>query len=335
MSSDITRSETALSLRKEDHLSMAQGSQTASSTRDTRFFYEPLLAAHPRAVQETHFAEFKFSMPLWISSMTGGAKHAQGLNTLLAKACHEFELGMGLGSCRPLLEDRQSRADFDMRKHMPNRPLFANLGIAQIEKMLASKELGRVHAMVEELKATGLIIHINPLQEWYQPGGDLLKVSPIETITKFVESAPYPVIVKEVGHGMGPSSLKALMQLPLWAIEFAAFGGTNFSLLEARRNSEAMPAGLINVGHSAQEMVGFVNELKKSGEKFRCERFIISGGVQDSLQGFALTQSLPGSLFGMANGVLKRAQNGEEALRSYLKNEMNQFSMAQAYLRLR
>lgn len=314
---------------------MAQGSQTASSTRDVRFFYEPLLAAHPSTAQETQFAEFKFSMPLWISSMTGGAKHAQGLNTLLAKACHEFELGMGLGSCRPLLEDRQSRADFDMRKHMPNRPLFANLGIAQIEKMIASKELGRVHAMVEELKATGLIIHINPLQEWYQPGGDLLKVSPLETVTKFVESAPYPVIVKEVGHGMGPASLKALMQLPLWAIEFAAFGGTNFSLLEARRNNEALPAGLINVGHSAQEMVGFVNELKKSGEKFRCERFIISGGVQDSLQGFALTQSLPGSLFGMANGVLKHAQNGEEALRSYLKNEMNQFSMAQAYLRLR
>ncbi len=314
---------------------MAQGSQTLISGRDDRFIYEPLLAVHPTTIQETQFAEFKFAMPLWISSMTGGAKHAQGLNTILAKACHEFDLGMGLGSCRPLLEDRQSRADFDMRKHMPGRPLFANLGIAQIEKMSLTKELGRVHSMVDELKATGLIIHINPLQEWYQPGGDLLKVSPLETITKFVETAPYPVIVKEVGHGMGPASLKALMQLPLWAIEFASFGGTNFSLLEARRNHEKMSEGLIHVGHSAEEMVGFVNQLQKSGEKFRCERFIISGGVQDSLHGFALTQGLPGSLFGMANGVLKHAQNGEEALRSYLKNEMNQFSMAQAYLRLR
>lgn len=331
----MTQSETALSLRKEDHLSMAQSSQTVSSARDIRFFYEPLLAAHPATVQETQFAEFKFTLPLWISSMTGGAKHALGLNTLLARACHEFELGMGLGSCRPLLEDRQSRADFDMRKHMPGRPLFANLGIAQIEKMQVSQEVGRIHSMVEELKATGLIIHINPLQEWYQPGGDLLRASPIETITKFVADAPYPVIVKEVGHGMGPESLRALMQLPLWAIEFAAFGGTNFSLLEARRNQESLAQGLIHVGHSAQEMVGFVNDLKKSGEKFRCERFIISGGVQDSLQGFALTQSLPGSLFGMANGVLQHAQNGEEALRSYLKHEMSQFAMAQAYLRLR
>ncbi|MFP5459649.1 MAG: isopentenyl-diphosphate delta-isomerase [Bacteriovoracia bacterium] len=313
---------------------MAQTSQSAGSERDTRFAYEPLFAAHPNVKNvRQDFAGFEFTLPLWISSMTGGAKHAQNLNTLLARACAEFKLGMGLGSCRPLLENRQSLADFDMRPHMPGRPLFANLGIAQVEELQQAKKLDRVHHMVEELRADGLIIHLNPLQEWFQPGGDLLTVAPLETITRFVEGSPYPVIVKEVGHGMGPQSLKALMQLPLWAIEFGAFGGTNFSLLEARRAGTSTSDGLITVGHTAREMVGFVRSLMASGESFKCQRFIISGGVKDSLDGFHLSSQLPGSLFGMAQGVLAHAQNGEAALHAYLENELKQFSMAQAYLR--
>lgn len=313
---------------------MAQSSQSSGAQRDTRFVYEPLFAAHPNSKNvRQDFAGFEFTLPLWISSMTGGAKHAQNLNTLLARACAEFKLGMGLGSCRPLLENRQSLADFDMRAHMPGRPLFANLGIAQIEELQQEKKLESVHRMVEELRADGLIIHLNPLQEWFQPGGDLLSVSPLETITRFVETSPYPVIVKEVGHGMGPQSLKALMQLPLWAIEFGAFGGTNFSLLEARRAGTSTSDGLITVGHTAREMVGFVRSLMASGESFKCQRFIISGGVKDSLDGFHLSAQLPGSLFGMAQGVLAHAQNGEAALHKYLENELKQFSMAQAYLR--
>lgn len=313
---------------------MAQTSQSAESERDSRFLYEPLFAAHPNVNNvRQDFAGFEFTLPLWISSMTGGAKHAQGLNTLLARACAEFKLGMGLGSCRPLLENRQSLADFDMRPHMPGRPLFANLGIAQVEELQQAKKLDRVHHMVEELRADGLIIHLNPLQEWFQPGGDLLSVTPLETITRFVEKSPYPVIVKEVGHGMGPQSLKALMHLPLWAIEFGAFGGTNFSLLEARRAGTSTSDGLITVGHTAREMVGFVRALIASGESFKCQRFIISGGVKNSLDGFHLSSQLPGSLFGMAQGVLAHAQNGEAALHAYLENELKQFSMAQAYLR--
>ena len=46
------------------------------------------------------------------------------------------------------------------------------------------------------------------------------------------------VIVKEVGQGMGPQSLKALYSLPIQAIDFAAGGGTNFAKLEIFRSNE-------------------------------------------------------------------------------------------------
>lgn len=334
MKTEVTGHITELSSRKQDHLAMAQAAQTSAQDRDQRFYYEPLLSQHPRGeIPSLSFSGFEFKFPLWISSMTGGTQHARTINQNMARACAEFNLGMGLGSCRPLLDGRQALADFDVRSLMPGRPLFANLGVAQVEELRTTNQLSRVHQIVEALSADGLIIHVNPLQEWYQPGGDTFSVAPIETIAAFVESAPYPVMVKEVGHGMGPQSLRALMQLPLAAIEFAAFGGTNFSVLEARRAGGGDPQGLSQVGHTTQEMVGFVKTILDGTTKVRCRQFIISGGVQDVLEGHALTAQLPGqALFGMAAKVLQHAQGDYQELRSWLNTQINEYAMARAFL---
>lgn len=145
---------------------------------------------------------------------------------------------------------------------MGNQPLFANIGIAQVEELIALNKTNLIHEMVKTVEADGLIIHINPLQEWFQPEGDRFKVSPLNTLQRFLENCSYKVIVKEVGQGMGPRSLKALLELPIAAIELAAFGGTNFTLLEKMRGEEDLSReGFINVGHSAKEMVNILNAL--------------------------------------------------------------------------
>lgn len=332
----ISNSEISeLSLRKQDHLTMAQASQTQARQRDQRFTYEPLLSAHPGGeIPPLTFAGHTFHFPLWVSSMTGGTKMARTINSNMARACAEFNLGMGLGSCRPLLNQRQDFADFDVRALMPGRPLYANLGVAQVAELQHARRTDSIHRMVSDLKADGLIIHVNPLQEWYQPGGDKFLAPPIETIASFLESSPYPVMVKEVGHGMGPESLRALMRLPLMAIEFASFGGTNFSVLEARRAGDANPAGLSHVGHTAEEMVGFVRQILTRDAGVRCRQFIISGGIQDVLQGHYLTAQLSGmALFGMAGALLPHAQNDYEQLRTWIQGRINEYAMARAYLR--
>jgi isopentenyl-diphosphate Delta-isomerase len=328
-------SNTEISLRKEDHLSMAQASQVSSNERDHRFFYEPMLSAHPQSKNtQSVFGSWSFDFPLWISSMTGGAQHAQKLNSIMASACEEFQLGMGLGSCRPMLEDKSMVKDFNVRHLMPTRPLFANFGIAQIESSIQKKSVNQIHDIVETLKADGLIIHVNPLQEWFQEGGDLISTPPIETVKSFLESASYPVIVKEVGHGIGPESLRALMNLNLFAIEFAAFGGTNFSNLEAKRSKHQRADAMIYVGHTAREMMGFVQNILKNEPSVLCQKFIVSGGIQSSLDGYLYTAQLPQSLFGMANKILQHALTGESALREYLKVQKEQYLMAQAFLKV-
>ena len=334
MQTPIMQSIKSMTSRKEDHLSMAQESQTSAEKVDSRFYYEPLMSAHPEKIKNTsHFGSWEFSLPLWISSMTGGADHANTINSRLASACEEFSLGMGLGSLRPLLDDRQARTDFDVKHLMPSRPLFGNLGIAQIEALLGENNKNKIHDLVHELNLDGLIIHVNPLQEWFQPQGDRFKHPPLETIEQFLSDTRYPVIVKEVGHGMGPQSLEALMRLNLLAIEFGAFGGTNFSLLESKRGSEEN--GFIFVGHSAIEMVGFVQSIQAKSQIFKTKHFIISGGVKDLLSGYFLSQKLPGSLVGMANSVLVPARLGESELKNYLLGQQKQYALAEAFLKVR
>jgi isopentenyl-diphosphate delta-isomerase len=177
-----------LAQRKGDHIELAKSARTNSFDVDTRFNYEPLFFTHPVEddLWKTSFLGFEFNFPLWISSMTGGTDHAKTINQNLARLCGEFKLGMGLGSCRSLLTDLSRLNEFAIKKFMGNQPLFANIGIAQVEELMALKRVHLIHEMVKMVEADGLIVHINPLQEWFQPEGDRFKVSPLQTLKVFL-----------------------------------------------------------------------------------------------------------------------------------------------------
>lgn len=334
-----------LSLRKIDHLDLAQVAQTVQ--KDHRFLYEPFLAAHPESCDRSYlqrsFLGKTMKWPLWISSMTGGALHARHINQNLAKAASKFGLGMGLGSCRPLLEgDEQSFADFNLRPLLGTSPFWANLGIAQIEMSLESQlKRDKINEMVKRLQADGLIIHVNPLQEWLQPEGDRLKRAPIETIKRFLDQAHFPVMVKEVGQGQGPQGLKELLKLPLAAIDFASFGGTNFALLEILRTQDEVfkeqSRPLCYVGHDADDMVNFINEaLDELGPLVECREFIISGGIKSFLDGFYYMRKLKASsVYGQASPLLNHARKSFEELECFLENEFKHLSFAHSYLNIK
>ncbi|MEM7574398.1 MAG: isopentenyl-diphosphate delta-isomerase [Bacteroidota bacterium] len=330
--------------RKQDHITLAFESQIKAAHLDSRFNYEPLLAAHPSegSWPRQEWLGKELLAPLWVSSMTGGTEMALTINHNLALACAEFGMGMGLGSCRSLLYDDERLKDFNVRPIIgEDRLLFANLGLAQIEILLDDQEVWRIDKLVELLDVDGLIVHVNPLQEWLQPEGDRFKRPAIELIEELLAARPdLPIMVKEVGQGMGPASLRRLLQLPLLALDTAANGGTNFSKLELLRNSpeqQATYAGLSFVGHNATEMVHSINSLLQDPElNIRCERLIISGGVRDFLDGYYLTSiaQMP-AIYGQASAFLRHAQGDYEDLRQYIRLQIRGLELARAFLRPR
>ncbi|MBA2404294.1 MAG: type 2 isopentenyl-diphosphate Delta-isomerase [Bdellovibrionales bacterium] len=324
-----------LAQRKKDHIELTHKSKTSAATVDGRFDYEPLFFTHPTPndTWSSTFLGFTFDFPIWVSSMTGGIEKAKTINQNLARLCGEFKLGMGLGSCRPLLSGQERFDDFDVRKYLGDQPLFANIGYAQVEDLCQADKFSLLHEMVKSLTANGLIIHLNPLQEWFQPQGDKFQVSPLIVFKKFLEEATYPVIIKEVGQGIGPKSLKALLDLPIAGIEFGAYGGTNFSLLESLRSSDEgeYKKPFIHVGHTALEMVEILNALPDKKKEF-----IISGGMKTVLDGFELKSRLKApSVIGMASTFLGPAQEDYSVLRAHFMEMKEALLVAKKILNLK
>jgi isopentenyl-diphosphate Delta-isomerase len=328
--------------RKTDHITLAALSVPATSTPDERFSYEPLLSAHPSGNCEIDFLGKTMQHPLWISSMTGGTVEAGNINNLLAEACAEFGLGMGLGSCRTLLKSNEFFDDFNLRPILgKDRPFFANLGIAQLDELTTRKETERIHDLViHKLKADGLIIHVNPTQEWLQPGGDLFKRPPIETIIEFIDELKdqYPIIIKEVGQGMGAESLEKLLELDIDALEFGAFGGTNFATIEIMRNQQGPSEymyPLATFGHNPSDMLETVNNIVFD-HPVHCKNLIISGGITHFLDGFYFTKkSILPSVYGMANVLLQHAMTSKEDLFNFIKADVEGYKYVSQFLRIR
>jgi isopentenyl-diphosphate delta-isomerase len=326
--------------RKLEHINLAFESQIGLAEQDLRFNYEPLLSAHPENLDLSILLlgpTLKF--PIWFSSMTGVSLVARLINENIARACREFGLGMGLGSCRKILFEKTHWNDFDFRGEIgDDQPFWANLGIAQIEELLDSKNIQAAVDLVGELRADGLIVHVNPLQEWFQLEGNRLKRPPILLLEQLLDQVKIKIIVKEVGQGFGPESLKKLIGLPLEAIEFGAFGGTNFSKLELMRNGQLnIDSSLLFafVGHSAGQMVDSVNQILKENPNPACRQLIISGGIHNSLDGYYLTSKsqLP-AVFGMASAVLKHATESYESLAHFLESQIQVLRLAHAFLKI-
>src|SRR5690242_10259141 len=136
--------------RKQDHIDLAFESDMGNKGPDGRFIYEPMLSAHPSPDLDLSipFLGKTLNAPLWVSSMTGGTEQALTINRRLAESCARFGLGMGLGSCRPLLQNLDRIEDFDVRNIIGTElPLYANLGIAQVETLLEENRSDQIEEL--------------------------------------------------------------------------------------------------------------------------------------------------------------------------------------------
>ncbi len=326
--------------RKESHIVLASSSQTNASNLDQRFFYEPINFNKTNFNFERTVLSKKVKYPIWISSMTGGVDQAALINKNLALVANKFGLGMGLGSIRPLLGNKSRLNEFKVRSYLGEElPLFGNIGIAQVEELINSGDVKILDSLLHELDCDGIFVHLNLLQEWFQPEGDHLERPILETLQRFLDVIQYPVFVKEVGHGFGPETLKKLIELPIAGIEFGAFGGTNFSLLEEKRQKNPrFEHPLIYVGHTIDQMIDSLIEISNEDKiKLRLKELtlIASGGVQNFLDGHYYLSRLNNQnvLYAHAKNFISHAHSFDELVK-YTENEIKGLIMASQVLTL-
>lgn len=248
----------------------------------------------------------KLNAPILISSMTGGTTDAQAINIRLAEAAQAAGVAMGVGSQRAGLEKPELAASFQVRKVAPDVLLFANLGAVQLNYGYGVEECRRA---VDVIQADALILHLNPLQEAVQAGGDTNFAGLAKKIETICRKLGVPVIAKEVGWGISEKSAGLLSNCGIAAIDVAGAGGTSWSQVEMHRAPDEFTRELagtfVGWGLPTAEAIQMVKKTIPEMIVFA------SGGINDGLD-IAKCIPLGATLGGMAGKYLKAAAVSSE-----------------------
>lgn len=301
-------SESDLSRRKDDHLNIvldrrAGGHGAATGFDALQFEHCALPELDLDAVDlRSALAGKSLQAPLLISSMTGGADRSSAINRHLAEAAQALGIAMGVGSQRVGLRSGNDQGlTRELRRLAPDVPLLGNIGAAQL---LEHDGLDLARRSVDSLQADALIIHLNPLQEAVQPGGDRNWRGVLEAIRRTVETVGVPVIVKEVGAGISSQVALALAQAGVQVIDVAGLGGTSWAAVEAER---AVSPGDREVAMAFRNWgIPTATSLKMVRQALPDVTLIASGGIRNGVDA-AKAICLGADLVGQAAGVLRDA----------------------------
>jgi len=262
------------------------------------------------------------SAPFVISAMTGGTELAQRINENLASAAQELGIAMEVGSQRAAIEDPALISTYRVRHVAPDILLFANLGAVQLNYGYGVKECRRA---VEMIEADGLVLHLNPLQEALQEGGDTDFSGLLPKIEAVCRALEVPVVVKEVGWGISEEVAKRLASAGVAGIEVAGAGGTSWSEIEKRL---APRESMRRIAEDFAEWGIPTVESIQMARRGAPEAVIIgSGGIRTGVDA-AKAIALGADAVGLAHPLLRPAAESNEAAVEKLRQFIEELRIA-------
>ena len=305
--------------RKRDHLALCASGDVAFKDKTT--LLEQVHLVH-RALPElsvdeidlsASFAGARLKAPLWIGAMTGGAAGARELNGELARIAAELGIGLCLGSMRPMLDDPSRGRDFEVRGAAGDALVLGNIGATAIAAHGPSKILDAL----DRIGANGVGVHLNPMMELIQPGGDRDFRGALDGIAHLVDAARgrFTVFVKETGCGLSWQDGEALKRVGVKIVEVAGAGGTSWvgvETLRAQGRDQELGRLFWDWGVPTAVSTAWMVDLGLE--------VVASGGVRTGLDA-AKALALGASLVGIAAPLVQaRAAGGVDAMRSLLED---------------
>ncbi len=260
----------------------------------------------------TDFMGRRLKYPIIIESMTGGFPEAKKLNETMAKVAAEMQIGMGVGSERVIIKNRDVLDSFSIIKDYDIPLRIANIGAPQLinqknDPPFSDEELSFI---LESLNAHFLDIHLNFLQEVVQPEGDRNAKGIEQRLHSVCKN--FPIIIKETGAGIDFNTGLRLKRAGAFAIDIAGLSGTSFAAVEHYRAQE--------IGDKKRERLGLTfwdwgipSPVSVMQNKNLNMKIIASGGIRNGLDA-ARAFAIGADMVGMAGHVLKFASQSYQQL---------------------
>jgi isopentenyl-diphosphate delta-isomerase len=175
----------------------------------------------------------KLRAPIVIASMTGGTEEAGRVNRELAQIAEERGYAFGLGSQRAMtrlatpdggMTGERAKESYRVRNVAPNTVVLGNLGVVQARGM----SIAEVRAIVQEVGADALCLHMNPAMELVQPGGDRDFTGGLETFARLAQGLGVPIVAKETGCGLSDRVGRRLQSVGVRYVDVSGAGGTSW-----------------------------------------------------------------------------------------------------------
>lgn len=309
--------ESAHAHRKDEHLALSEAEyrqhQPVSSLKQVRLIHNSLpelkIDDVSLAVSDKNF---NFTTPFYIEAMTGGSIRTGKINKQLAEVARETGLAMAVGSQSVALKNHEAVESFTVaRQANPDGFIIANIG--------AGHDAKSAQQVVDMIGANALEVHINVPQEIVMPEGDT-NFMWLDNIASIIQTVNVPVIIKEVGFGMTTETIQTLHQLGAQYVNIGGRSGTNFAVIEDRRNREQHRSFdfLYDWGQTTAESLLEAHSLTEAPV------ILATGGIQDPLD-ILKAQIMGAKAVGVAGHFLHTIlQNGPEGLTDEIENWQRQ-----------
>jgi isopentenyl-diphosphate Delta-isomerase len=315
--------------RKDEHLDIVLSGDVVAHAKTTGFegieFEHCALPELDMAAIDlsARFLGRRLSAPFLISSMTGGPAKAMVVNENLARAAKRLGIAFAVGSQRVAVETGETGGLHKrLRDLVGDMPLLSNFGAAQLH---GGSGLDLARRVVDMIGADALIIHMNPLQEAVQHGGNRNWSGLLAELEKVVAHIGVPVIAKEVGCGISPTLARRLWDSGVGIIDVAGAGGTSWAAVEARRSPDASSR---RIAETFRDW-GIPTARALIDVRAACPEatVIASGGIKTGLDA-AKAIRLGADLVGQAAGVLAAALESEEAVVGHFADRFTELRIA-------
>ena len=248
-----------------------------------------------------------FSLPFYISGMTGGYREAEKINKSLAKIAEEFNFPFAVGSQRAMIENPKLSYTYDVKKEAPDVFLIGNIGGYQLKEY----KIKTIREALERIEADALAIHINPAQELAQKEGDKNWRGVEERIAEIAEELSIPIIVKEVGTGISREVAYRLAKAKIKYVDVSGAGGTSWIKVELERSKKEFLYPFKEWGIPTALAVIMCKDIVN---------VIASGGIKNGLDG-TKALALGAKLFSSAKPFFKALkEGGENKVRELIKS---------------